>query len=86
MGICRRNAAKDTIDLINRQRAEIEDLKETLSIFREDMHLIVDRRRHEAIKEFAERLENKLGQMFLVKHKCVVEAIDNLVKEMVGEG
>ena len=27
MGICRRNAAKDTIDLINRQKAEIERLR-----------------------------------------------------------
>ena len=43
------------------------------------------RAKAEAIKEIAEKLENKLGQMFLVNHKCVVDAIDNIVKEMVGE-
>ena len=39
----------------------------------------------EAIKEFAERLETELGDLFIVAHSCVPLAIDKLVKEMTEE-
>lgn len=40
----------------------------------------------EAIKEFAERLEADLGDMFMANHPCVSEIVDNLVKEMTEGG
>lgn len=38
----------------------------------------------EAIKEFAQRLEDDLGDVFMVNHPCVSAIIDDLVKEMTG--
>lgn len=40
----------------------------------------------EAIKEFAKRLQDDLGHLFIIHHPVVGELINNLVKEMVGEG
>ena len=89
MGICRRNAAKDTIDLINRQRAEIEDLKDK----NEHLAVFLTEAKAEAIKEFAEKVRRYIdvGHLRPPTELCfseldVVNIIDNLVKEMVGEG
>lgn len=89
---CQTRLEREIFPLVNRQRAEIEDLKETLSIFREtlsilreDMHLIVERRRHEAIKEFAERFKELCGNDVSSAIVWAKGTIDNLVKEMVGE-
>ena len=82
-GIPLRFLFEDAIDLINRQKAEIESLKESYAIYEETTGLKLART--EAIKEFAERL--KANAMLHHGGVTVVygSAIDNLVKEMTGE-
>lgn len=93
---CRLALFNNALDLITRQQAEIERLKE----------FIVETRRcdkeikSEAVKEFAERLKNEIindtayacdstqhsGYYdYQIKIGDIPEYIDNLVKEMVGE-
>ena len=76
-------------DLINRQKAEIEQWKEEADRWQnafckvnEDMSTI----KFEAIKEFAERLKEKLQWDVEFDNKLVFESdIDDLVKEMTEE-
>ena len=82
----------ETIDLINRQKAEIERLqKETnlVSIQFQDLQERINDIKAEAYKEFAERLKEKSFQSFgnygITRDVVEVCDIDNLVKEMVGE-
>ena len=63
--------------IIESQKAEIERLEKQL-IF--EIETAYDRGRKTASKEFAERLEDKLGNTDLAIH-----FVDNLVKEMVGD-
>lgn len=87
---CAAELRENVLDLINRQKAEIEKLKSAKS---------------EAIKEFADRLKEKDGYYNHIFDDCVNtefcshnyvkgrkeksmeirKTIDNLVKEMVGE-
>ena len=83
---CTYNSTKDALDLINRQKAEIERLEKLNIIYKGG----VDYFKSEAIKEFAERL--KASQIITQQSKegcCVYEfddeLIDNLVEEMCGE-
>ena len=77
---------KQVLKDYSRQKSEIERLEEILGgtskVLTETCAVV----KAEAIKEFIERFENELGQMFLVRHNCVVDVIDRLKKEMVGEG
>ena len=75
----------DVIDLINRQKAEIERLcsvvdKTDAAYFQKVSE--VDRAKSEAIKEFAERLKSRL---IAITYMNFDGTIDNLVKEMVGD-
>lgn len=67
-----------TLDLINRQKTEIEQLKEEAK----------DKLKAEAYKEFAERLKQSTV-MAVMGNKIYAVAtskgVDNLLKEMVGE-
>ena len=75
---CIIKATKNALDLINRQKAEIERLQ--------DVNIRLTKA--EAIKEFAERLEPKLANntdISAVGYQSIVEVVDNLVKEMVGD-
>lgn len=78
---CIAKIMKDSIDLIIRQKAEIERLNyESLQMVASIKNL-----RAEAVKEFAERLKEtkfKHGNDFMV----YADNIDTLVKEMVGDG
>ena len=88
------------IDLINRQKAEIERLvgvidKTDAAYFQKVDE--VKRAKAEAIKEFAERLKGKAetetydelnpsGKMFHYEYRYVdIEDIDTVYKEMVGD-
>ena len=73
----------DLLNLINRQKAEMERLKEAYALYEETTGL--KWARAEAIKKFANMLKLDLGDMFLRSHNCVESIIDNLVKEMTGE-
>ena len=72
---------RDALDLINRQKAEIESLKHRkteLQIRNQELQ----HEKSEAIKEFAEKLKEKATSTFYEERKYVdTEDIDNLVKE-----
>ena len=74
--------AKDTFDMLNRQKAEVERLKHRkteLQIRNQELQ----HGKSEAIKEFAEKLKN----CFAISgdYLDIINIIDNLVKEMMGE-
>ena len=77
------------LDLINRQKAEIERLKTSNDALRMAIELCKgweERAKAEAIKEFAERLKETKGFAFGIQGAFItLNSIDNLVKEMVGE-
>ena len=94
---CRKQVAKDALYLINRLQAEIERLtKETMN-----MAATIETCQSEAIKEFAESLNDRIinfPSVYPVENATlaflngsshrqleILEIIDNLVKEMVGE-
>ena len=91
-GYCGCLMAKDAIDLINRQKAEIAKLKAENE--EQDQAIInalcrMGEIRAEAIKEFAERANEKLSYYL---EKCgdfapygMADIIDNLVKEMTED-
>lgn len=72
---CVNELCENALDLINRQKAEIERLKDFCDIYSNEGA--------RAIKEFAERLKEKATSTFFEEHKHVdTEDIDNLLKEM----
>ena len=80
---CRRMCAKNALDLINRQKAEIERLQKNidgLNIFTKNHIKVI---RLQAIKEFAEKLKN----CFAISgdYLDIINIIDNLVKEMTEQ-
>ena len=83
---------KHSLDLINRQKAEIERLKDDLHACTKEVIRSHEIDRNKAIKEFAEKLKEHSRKMqssdfsgeFWDK-AVLVETIDNLVKEMVGD-
>jgi FtsZ-binding cell division protein ZapB len=87
-GLCVDKIRKDALDLINRQKAEIERLEETKNRLSYNLQAVLDERadHSEAVKEFAERLKEKERPAFPLAMVIDVYEIDNLVKEMVGEG
>ena len=88
---------QDVIDLINRQKAEIERLNNNLNAMYATLSNSAKATRHEAIKEFAERLKAEmLKSKYIVTTSSYsracnavvdfwVEETDNIAKEMVGE-
>lgn len=86
---CPELVIKDALDLINRQKAEIERLEEMYDSSVSSERNVVDNigyEKSEAIKEFAERLKEKATSTFYEEHMYVdTEDIDNLVKEMTEE-
>ena len=79
-GLCNGGLHKNTLDLINRQKAEIESLKHRkteLQIRNQELQ----HEKSEAIKEFAEKLKN----CFAISgdYLDIINIIDNLVKEMM---
>ena len=79
---CRMMCARNALDLINRQKAEIESLKHRkteLQIRNQELQ----HEKSEAIKEFAEKLKN----CFAISgdYLDIINIIDNLVKEMMEE-
>lgn len=95
---CRRMCAANALDLINRQKTEIEELRERISYLEKSIDCSrkeynrllqkLQRAKSEAIKEFAERLK-KTSIIFDIgddkKSKVTVVstfAIDKIAKEM----
>lgn len=90
---CLLKLSKPTLNLINRQKAEIESLKlnvEALAICKKDLpQKTTNAIKAEAIKEFAERLKEEMGWWEepdgYYTRFISPDDFDNLVKEMVGE-
>ena len=95
---CVKKQCTDILDLINRQKAEIERLTKERDFYKAPSSLLakgIEQIKAEAIKEFAKRLtdtildksdrslDNPNGNDYFISD--VIEDIDNLVKEMVGE-
>lgn len=80
-------------DLIKRQKSEIERLQYLLDEEEKKYTICAKHFYKEAIKEFAERMKEKLGDCHIVSDgeycgfDCgdIHECIDTLLKEMVGE-
>lgn len=82
---CRKMCAKNALDLINRQKTEIERLEKELmkcKIEKEMLYNVGVEIQTIAIKEFADRL--KEHKILLKDGHCLVDTtcIDNLVKEI----
>lgn len=96
---CSQITANAALDLINRQKAEIERLKECPKCIYEydgktteycvqgpcSNFKTAEQVRAEAIKEFAERLKEKALPKCDWDNCVDVDDIDNFVKEMVGD-
>ena len=88
---------ESVLDLINRQAAEIEELKTEIERMENQNTLLLKQKckdintarkiiKSEAIKEFAEKLKEKLQWDVEFDNKLVFESdIDSLVKEMTEE-
>ena len=82
---------KCTISLINRLQAENERLKAEVKFSDYMEYESINHIKAEAVKEFAERLKTEYAKgmnWFKKKESCYVDVgdIDNLLKEMVGDG
>lgn len=89
---------RSTLDLINRQQAEIAKLEEYIDRCKSGEEYWVKcllERPNEAVKEFAEELKKRASRTFMTtyqdgnehitSYQFSPETIDNLVKEMVGD-
>lgn len=82
---CRHRLYLNALDLIDRQKAEIEKLKKGINIELDNFASEYDNKiKAEAVKAFAERLKKRMGFCDL-PNGIVRSHIDNLLKEMVGD-
>ena len=89
---CSQITANAALDLIKRQKSEIERLQKEVNLVSmqfQDLQERTDEIKSEANKEFAERLKEKsfktIRNYGLTKDVVEVCDIDNLLKETVGE-
>lgn len=88
---CIREIKVLALDLINRQKSEIERLQKEanlVSIQFQDLQERTDEIKAEAQKEFVEKIENEINRRTTLSReqdKNVIHIIHNLLKEMVGE-
>lgn len=87
--LCHCERDKNALDLINRQKAEIERLKHhcfgiqnELEAYKDTFNTAIDEAKSEAIKEFAERLENDYSDILHGAYGVEVREIKNLAKDM----
>lgn len=86
---CRQQVAKDTLDLINRLKADKEKLvnippkdpMDFCGVVCNYAEELIEKAKSEARKEFAERLKRRMGFCDL-PNVIVRDHIDNLLKEM----
>ena len=87
---CSETTANAALDLINRQKAEIERLRGSTIVNNiMESQRIKREAKAEAVKEFAEKLKEKsfktIRNYGLTKDVVEVSTINNLLKEMVGD-
>lgn len=90
-GNCIDIVMEEAIALIDRQKGEVERLKEDNEALNSAVSSALDivnsnyqNGRAEAIKEFADKLKKKLARTLLYLSRTLIEDIDDLVREMVG--
>ena len=87
---CATMLGKDVVELINRQKAEIERLKKLLAESEANENKAAKRFYKEGVKDFAKRLKNITSSIVLSggKHKYDVvttQGIDYVLKDLAGE-
>lgn len=97
---CKAKTLGDAVDLINRQKAEIERLTKENEQAIEKWHILEKRTKEryaelyeeakevvrvKAIKEFWDRLQKDFPNLFAGQHPCTLSEIDFLVKELTEE-
>lgn len=91
---CLRSLMTDTVDVINRQQAEIESLNNKLIEQQLKNNMLYETSleiKSKAIKEFAEKLQARMQDLARIDNNGTPlflvsdEFIDDVVKEMVGE-
>ena len=86
---CVKSIINKALDLINRQKAEIERLQGTVEMYEEERkyHFEMSKQKvAEAYKEFAERLKEKAYRNNYCQDVVLSEEINNLVKELTEKG
>ena len=96
--MCLKNLVIDSLDLINRQKAEVERLQDKLIIsdgieikLRDDMYVLKDELQRAKVEiskhyDYMDKAENEAIDVFANSLKIKLNRmIDNLVKEMTGE-
>ena len=86
-GGCTFHGVKIALSVINRQKAEIEELQKRIVNWRDDIDYRPEKERAEAIKEFAEKLKERKYKSSDWSHGehpyCVEESdIDDIAEEM----
>lgn len=85
---CMEALVEDLLSLINRQKAEIEELRNTNQCIQETTEKVVRYERMMAVAEFAERLKVKFIPALSfdedLQKVVTVKDIDNLLAEMAG--
>lgn len=97
-GVCKRKLCEPALEIINRQKAEIEELKKEIGIGTiykdilihtktlDDYNAFKNAVKSEAIREFAERLKERRGRNFPFTEAVSIFDINSLVKEMTEGG
>lgn len=90
---CSKMIAENALDLIKRQKAEIERLTTSFPKTLESIKKMRNGAKAEAVKEFAERLKDESDLFFAaptyaaeVVRAVQIDSIDNVLKEMGLEG
>ena len=81
-GFCTGLAINAALDLINRQKAEIEDLREIVFTDRSEA---IQNLKAEVVKEFAERLKIYYRNLDKTAGALINYTIDQKLKEFLGE-
>ncbi len=76
---CERQVAKDTLDLITRQQAEIERYKRVIKILEKD----VTAAKSEAVKDVLDEVRTARNQSLI--NKTSAYKIEKILEKMVGE-
>lgn len=85
---CKDKLEEGILDLINRQKTEIERLEVELKVMRgaaNSYKMHHKSAKTEAVKEFAERLHEKLFAVPTIYNSHFGRMVDNLVKEMTED-
>ena len=82
---CRAELVAKALDLINRQQAEIETLKGWERLLKAESHApIIEKAKAEAVQDFVNKIRTRLN-CNTPRGAYLLNIVDNLVKEMVGE-